>query len=201
MSKPFLIVGIGRSGTLFLQQTMNESKRWHVKHETNTDLKHIWIPLQPSRVQLVQQRFNREECYGEVNWLLLYYIEHMKLGQRGIIFRDPAEAWISLCNLWGSVERANKFIHHFYPFYRQLAHLASTGRYRIISFKQMTTNAKYLKGVLHDFGIDDVEITPEITKTKIHATITRRYNSLTDLSHATRKEVLRWREIIERWLD
>jgi len=201
MSKPFLIVGIGRSGTLFLQQIMDKSKCWHVKHETKTDLKHVWIPPQPSRIQLIQRRFNRQENYGEVNWLLLYHIEHMKLGQRGIIFRDPVEVWISLCNMWGSARRANRLIYHFYPFYRQLAHLAASGGYRIISFKQMTTNVKYMQRLLNDFGINDVKVTPEMMKTKIHATTTLRYNSLADLSHSTRKEVLRWREIIERWLD
>ena len=201
MSKPFLIVGIGRSGTVFLQQIMDRSKRWHVKHEAKTDLKHVWIPPEPSRIQLIQRRFNREENYGEVNWLLLYHIDRMKLGQRGIIFRDPVEVWISLCNMWGSARRANRFIYHFYAFYRQLESLAASGRYRIISFKQMTTSAKYLKRVLDDFGINDVEITPELVKTKVHTTTIRRYNSLADLSSATRAEVLRWREIIERWLD
>jgi len=201
MSKPFLIVGIGRSGTVFLQRTMDKSKRWHVKHEAKTDLKHVWIPPQPSRIQLIQRRFNRQEYYGEVNWLLLYHSEHMKLGQRGIIFRDPVEVWISLCNMWGSARRANRLIYHFYPFYRQLASLAASGRYHIISFRQMTTSGKYLRRVLNDFGINDVEITPEMLKKKIHATTIPRYNSLADLSSATRAEVLRWKKIVERWLD
>jgi len=201
MSKPFLIVGIGRSGTLFLQQIMNKSKLWNVKHEAKTDLKHVWIPPEPSRIKQVERRFYREEYYGEVNWLLLYHIDRMKLERRGLIFRDPVEVWISLCNMWGSARRANRFIYHFYAFYRQLEFLANSGRYRIISFKRMTTDTKYLAGVLNDFGIKDVRIKREMIKTKIHPTTIRRYNSLADLSSATRAEVLRWKKIIERWLD
>lgn len=203
MPKPFLIIGVARSGTLFLQQVMNKSKRWHVRHETEGDRDNIWVLPSHARIQQVEKRFYQVGYYGEVNWLMLYHINRMRLGHRGIIFRDPVEVSLSLCNLWGlpnQEERLNR-LYRFYSCYRQLEFLAETGDYHIISFKRMTTDIEYLTGILHDFGIDDIEITPEMIKTKFNATKINRYNSLADLIQPARTEVLRWRKIIERWLN
>jgi len=200
MFNSFAITGIGRSGTKFLATIMDNSPTWNVRHETDGDQFQVWNPPEAKYIKIVQKRFERNN-YGEVSWWLMQLIGQLQLHRKGLIFRDPAECWISICNRRKSEYRANIYLYHMYPQYRKLAEMAGSGLYRIISFKRMTTDVGYLTDVLHYFGIDDVKITPEMIKTKIHVVKNYGYNSLEDLSRRGKEEVLLWRKIIQNWLD
>lgn len=189
-----------RSGTLFLSTIMNSSPTWSVIHQSGRDEVFVWNPPNQRYAQLVQKRFEREN-YGEVSWCLISIIEFLKLQRKGLIFRDPAEVWLSYCNIYQSEEKAYKKLYYFYPLYQKMAELAESGQYRIISFRRMTSDTDYLVGVLNDFGIEDVEITSDTINTKIHQPEKYIYGSIEELHAEVKPEIELWRKLIRKWLD
>lgn len=77
----FFIVGMGRSGTLFLSKLLNQAPNAHVIHETSGDrdmcIQAYWHPnksMTITRMMQIQETINRTNCevYGEVSSYLRY---------------------------------------------------------------------------------------------------------------------------------
>jgi len=158
----FLITGMGRSGTRFLAETMNLSKRCTVEHEPGGPM--------DARQQAgeVQKRFDHD-YYGEVNSLLRFVSDDIKVDKRGLILRSPIDLWFSITT-WHAQQR-HKWPGDLADMKRTIPHLlnlAESGRYRVIYFEQMVSDEGYLRDIFTDFGIHDVEITPELLKKKIN---------------------------------
>ena len=188
----FAIAGLHRSGTKFLAETMNLSPTWTVLHEgPDTRSKHI------TRVDLIQRRFRRDH-YGEVSGYLVQFIDKLKLGRRGVILRDPAEAWLSITTYHSATYTDNlksKWKHDLLRLKRdtpQVLKLAESGKYVVIDFRRMTTDPQYLGRVLRLFGVDDVEVTAEMVARKVNASPkTVRRTSWADFSREVRNDVQR----------
>jgi len=172
--KNFLITAIGRSGTKFLSQTMNQSRIWIVRHEpeTSNDLN--------SDISHIQKRFDRD-YYGEVNSYLRYKADDIRVAKKGIILRDPAEIWLSIANRhpkkqWGAdIKDLEKSII-------KLLCYSMKKEYKVILFRKMVGDKSYLDSTIKYFGIQDVEITNEILNTKINANKKEKHSSMKEFS-------------------
>ena len=182
----FLITGMGRSGTRFLAETMNLSKKWTVMHEPGGpgDLRR--------RAEEIQKRLDRD-YYGEVNSLLRFVSDELKVEKRGLILRSPVDLWFSITT-WHARQK-HRWPGDLADMKRTIPHLldlALSGHYRPIFFESMISSDFYLQNILADFGIDDVEITPEILKKKINQNLPGvRRTAWKDFNVETRLEIQR----------
>lgn len=109
----FFIVGMGRSGTVFLSQLLNKACNVDVYHEAGCDFSSLveayWNPTKASnylngpRKRLVAARIMNSNCptYGEVNSVLRYHVDAMQLCWAPTIFhlvRDGRSVVRSLMN-------------------------------------------------------------------------------------------------------
>ena len=159
---------MGRSGTKFLAENMNKSKKWTVLHEGGKyhDLKRS--------TEEIQKRFNWE-YYGEVNGYLRFVIDKIECGKKGIILRNPIDLWLSItshhnqkkwtCGLKKKWYSDFKYLRQAIPL---LLKLAESGNYYVISFERMVTELEYLKAIFEHFEIDDVDVNDEMLKTRIN---------------------------------
>lgn len=188
--KNFIITAMGRSGTKFLAENMNKSKKWTVTHEAGK-----WHDMKRP-VEEIQKRFH-EDYYGDVNGYLRFVIDKIECGKKGIILRDPVDIWFSVTS-WCSQERwANRIEKMWRQGFRgtikaipHLLRLAESGEYYVISFKRMTTELEYLQGVFEYFGIDDVDVNNEMLTTKINESPKELRTSWKDFSPEIRDAIL-----------
>ena len=162
--KNFLITGHGRSGTSYLAQLMNRSKKWTVRHE----------PKSPNP----QRRLSRT-YYGEVNSYLRWDAAKLKVDKKGVILRNPLDILLSALN-WRkrhSKKRGKKTISRISISLHLIDELIELGAYKIL-FSEMTSDMDYVRKLLSDFAIDDVKITQKIIKTKVNTKKRKRYTSL-----------------------
>lgn len=89
-TRMFFVVGLGRSGTTFLQRILSTAPELAVYHETSTDrnalVEAYWNPdaaaryLAGRRERLIAARMlsSRCHCYGEVNSYLRYHVDALQ---------------------------------------------------------------------------------------------------------------------------
>jgi hypothetical protein len=190
----FAITGLFRSGTKFLAENMNRSVVWSVRHEVDKG------PILPRQIERINKRF-ASDYYGEVNYKLLPIIDRLIVDKKGIVFRDPVEVWLSIVSWRHEQETRNmerrlrNNLQKIITSMPQMLKLAERDEYRAIEFSRMTTEPAYLAGVFAYFGVNDVAITTEITRTKIHSTApeSRRF-VLEDFDNETRRKIFAARE-------
>lgn len=164
----FGITGMFRSGTKFLADNMDRSKVWTVHHER------LGSKMTPARLKEIAMLVRRGN-YAEVNYKLLPHITSLPFKRRGVVFRDPKAVWLSITS-W-RVQRGTfgpkriradlGIVERYMP---RMFKLVERGGCRAIDFERMTTERDYLEELLRYFGVDDVEVTGEMVRTKIHST-------------------------------
>ncbi len=162
MKDSFAISGMGRSGTLFLSTMMNRSEIWTVEHEP-------W-PLynMDEKMDEVHARFDRDN-YGEVNSFLRYILRDLGVKKKGVIRRNPAHVFISICN-WeeGFLDELPGKIDFIKRSFEVVDRALDTDGISPIVFEKLTTNTEYANQVITDFGITDVLLSKEDLAGKIH---------------------------------
>ena len=191
----FLITGMGRSGTRFLAETMNLSKKWTVMHEPDGPMD----MRQP--IEKIKGRFNRN-YYGEINSHLRFCADQIEVEKRGIILRNPIDLWFSITT-WHA-HKKQRWPQDLASMKRVVPHLlklAESGRYRVIFFDRMISDVEHLRDIFADFGIDDVEITAEILGKKTNqAPAHVRRTTWDDFSTETRREITRLNDMYFGWI-
>lgn len=133
MTNTFAITGMGRSGTKFLSNVLNQPP-FTVKHE----------PVPGFRpVVEVQNRFDRQDFYGEVNSYLRFQLLALDVDYRAVILRDPRDIFQSMYN------RGKPKLDHLNDSLYALDGLVRAG-VPVISFSCMTQDQRYLQKVLED---------------------------------------------------
>jgi hypothetical protein len=180
---------------------MNKSRKWTVLHEAG-----YWHDLKRAPKEL-NKRFAKD-YYGEVNGYLRFVADKIKVNRRGVILRDPEELWMSVTT-WHSQDKwrpklKEKWAQDFRWAKRTTPHLlglADSGRYRVILFDRMISDVEYLRDIFTDFGIDDIDVTEEMIKTKINAAPANvRRTTWDDFSVEIRREIERLRDIYLGWI-
>jgi hypothetical protein len=189
MKNSFAISGMGRSGTLFLATMMNRSESWTVEHEP-------WPLYNMHEVMdQVHARFDREN-YGEVNSFLRYILLDLGVNKKGVIRRNPADIFISICN-WedGFIEELPEKIDFIKRSFEAVDRAFEADGIYPIAFEKLTTDPDYTNQVIADFGIKDVVLTKEDLAMKIHRADTNSYQGFKDLTNeqvALFRENLAW---------
>lgn len=154
--KPFLITGMGRSGTKFIANALNQSKEWEVAHEHSNDDKYL-LPNAKTPIE----RFR--ENYGEVNSMLRKVAP--KLSDLGVnvilLVRDPKYIARSVLQSRSNKrEDWKKILRLIRPGIEQVARLYESkkinGYYR---FEELLINKDRISWcwLLEDTGIHDLD--------------------------------------------
>ena len=156
----FLITGFGRSGTMFLSQIMNQSKKWTVLHEPRGDEDETRIFPTPTAVE----DWNKD-YYGEVNSRMRFNFYDVDVAKRGLLLRKPKDIILSASNR-NTIQRSVELVEEVNEWYTTFAEwIAKDDNLLLIQFKGITTNKEYLETVLKYFGITDVNMdTINLTK-------------------------------------
>lgn len=176
MKTSFAISGMGRSGTRFLATMMNRSPTWTVEHEP-------WprYHLQ-DQIDTIQQRFNRDH-YGEVNSFLRYILVDLRLKKKGIIRRNPADIFLSVCN-WEPdflPDFSNRMIELRKAF-AAVDRALKDPKIHPIVFEHLVSDPDYTNEVIKKFGIDNVHIDGDDLRKKINRSKATRYRCFKDLN-------------------
>ena len=146
MYKNFYITGFGRSGTSFLKNIMNQSKKWIVEHEPRNK----FDEANENPVPKIQSDLDKD-YYGEVNSRLRSYIFKLQVDKMGIIIRDPRDIFLSTMNRGKNYKQMALDIWTAYQRF-----VFFEGDCLWIDFYKMTTSNEYLRGILNHFGIKDI---------------------------------------------
>lgn len=159
----FLITSFGRSGTKFLSNLMNKSKKWVVLHEPIGSLDIKLNSDNHKLSHLTLQRFNRNN-YGEVNSRLRHYFDVIKVRKKGVIFRDPKDIIVSVYNRKTDSD-TKKILYELNVFWNSFKKKIYEDESIVeIDFKKMTSDEHYLKDILIEFGVEDIshiDLTPQ----------------------------------------
>ena len=153
--KSFLVVGLFRSGTLFLARTLNLSPTWTVKQEAKIDK-----GLKP-----LQKRLKRDH-YGEVNMYATRHINDIVVPKKAVIVRDVGKVmlsyfnkrWISECKRVGR-PKAKKFMQDTIDGVNIKLNAmdgAIEHGIRLVQFTEMTTDLAYIRTLAKQMGVEDV---------------------------------------------
>lgn len=169
----FAISGFGRSGTRFLAELLDRSPTWTVAHE----------PTAQYDAPSLADRFNQGKAagpYGEVNSFLLYSLRELPVDRRAVIVRDPIEIVVSYANRNPrELCRVNPddseplpleggFLSHLISSLAVIDVHAGAG-VPLVSFERMTTDLAYLREIIRDCGVADVEPTAADLRNKVNA--------------------------------
>ena len=176
----FAISAMGRSGTRFLAITMNQSKKWMVRHEPGKSL--VADP------KMVAARFHRREYYGEVNSYLRHVLLRLPVERRGVILRDPRDILISVMRRSGIEQKLAQWRMDIIALgYLALDEALRYANVVSIRFEKMTTDVGYLQIVLEGFGIADVQVSEEILAHKVNVSKRGRIGRYTDVPDVVRR--------------
>ena len=176
MKNAFAITGMGRSGTLFLATMMNRSEIWTVEHEP-------WPLYNLDEVMdVVHDRFDRDN-YGEVNSYLRDIFCDLGVKKKGVIRRNPADVFISICN-WEDdfVEKLPEKIDFIKRSFEAVDRVLEADDIYPIVFERLTTEPDYINQVIADFGINDVVLKEEDLERKIHRADTNSFQGFEALT-------------------
>lgn len=144
----FYITGYGRSGTKFLANILNVSPSMTVKHEGrgNKD--------KSENLKNIQQDFQQPN-YAEVNSYLRFYIEQLDIPY-GLILRNPIDIFISTVNRHPTEQVFHaKSICVYYSYF--IFKIFNCG-IPYFSFPKMISSATYIKGIVKELGLTDLNI-------------------------------------------
>ena len=191
--KNFVITAIGRSGTRFLANTMNLSKKWTVLHEVGYDKDMI-----PSWDKIIQKRLE-QDYYGEISSQFRFNVRNLVVDKKGVIFRSIDDLVLSNMN-WRPERKPSFVIDIIEKGLEELVYLVQREDAIPIQFELMTTSIPYLESVFYVFGINDVKITPEIISTKIN--INKSYErTLDELTPDDLKKIRELKELVDGGLN
>lgn len=171
----FAIVGFGGSGTKFLCQTMNLSKKWNVVHEA-------WPSTNFMDARFAQDRF-KKDYYGEVNGYLRFCLDNLNVEKRGVLIRHPRQ----MCWSWYEhrVGLNDQFYKNLDISLKLMDQSISNGA-KIIVFEKMISNINYLKEICEWFGIDDIDYSKVIINKKVNPHRGKKYISYNDIPKVDR---------------
>ena len=167
--RPFIVSGMGRSGSMFLAQLCNQSVSHHVVHEwKHGSAEHRQMVFRPEwYLRMVRATLFTEKPMCHVNSYLLYYLDFFSdVAMTAILYRDIREVVLSNLNRrpenqWNPIV---KNIVAWYEYY----HRTLRGKHMEIPFDIMTTDVDYLQSLLGGLGVTDVEVTEEMMLTKVN---------------------------------
>lgn len=165
--KSFLISGSGRSGTRFLANLMNQSKRWIVKHEPHPkgiDKNTI------NDIPKIRKIFEKD-YYGEVNSMRRKILLRLPIVQKGILLRNPYDVWVSIANRRFALgdNDLGKWADEFIESMTITENAIKAGIY-LIHFDKLIKDINYTRNILFNFNIKDVNLTEELISVKLGAT-------------------------------
>ncbi len=138
----FLVTSHGRSGTKWLTDICNRSKKWSVVHDTKGGLP-----------------FSDKLYCGEISGYRRVDLDKFK-GRKFIIMRDPKEVLLSAINrhpetIWNTLFLSIGYWHMYF--------ISQINNFKCepISFRRMTTDVDYANYTISSLGIDDVEVTQQ----------------------------------------
>lgn len=156
--KPFLITGMGCSGTKFLADTLNLSPTWTVCHEQPND--HQF--LEPNKLSWAEFDVRLRKFvnhYGEVNSQLRRTVLSLKTRQTVRIFalvRHPAEILQSVHDGRGrDRSEFNQSVIEISSGLKDAVMVMSLAE-TVIRFEEMVTGIGYLKDLAKILGITDI---------------------------------------------
>ena len=166
MNNSFLISSYGRSGTKFLSNLMNQSKKWTVLHEPRGVLEEKSFRGNKSLPKKTLKSFQKDN-YGEVNSYCRFYFDDIPSSKKGVIFRDPKEIVISAYHRKDLNQTLNIIddIHFFWETFKEKVKRDES--IYVIDFNRMVNDKEYLKQILKHFGIDDIV---DINMNKVNST-------------------------------
>lgn len=165
---PFLITGTGRSGTLFLAETLNRSSTWNVTHEHPNDHRYWESPTERNADELIA-RFG-SESYGEVNSQLRRIAP--ALSRRGLrvyfIVRRPQDIIKSVHKARErSADQFEETLTQILPALTDVFLLKLLG-FKYFKFEEFTTNKKHLYDMASEIGVNDVPISKVDLSVKVN---------------------------------
>lgn len=144
----FLITSVdSRCGTKFLATYMNLSKKWSVLHD-------IHNKKYSDAVSFANNRFTKD-YYGEVNTFLRGYFLYVDVKKYGFILRNPLDIFLSAKN-WNPTNPDTEIIASIKKGFKLIPKISENTK--LILFKRMITDKKYLKTIFNFFDIDDVNV-------------------------------------------
>ena len=177
----FVITGFGRSGTKFLSNIMNQSKKWTVLHEPRGANDEIYKDDTKYCKKTLNPIFNNKNTYGEVNSYLRFHFEKMDVKKKGILLRNPLNIFTSIMNRKNYITRYKDFAIQIDYWYENFNRILRETEITPIIFEKITTNSHYLEQILNEFGIYDVQITNETLIKKINPNKIIKYSKFESL--------------------
>lgn len=180
--KSIMVTGYGRSGTKYLSQILNKSKKWSIYHEPRGDVDQQYT----YRSSLEQRLYNEQlqyvfqfQHYGEVNSYLRFWPFIHDLPQKFLLLRNPADIFLSICNR-KSQKKWDFFVSDLEYWYTKFDKWLDQDWIPIF-FNEITTNVVYLNSVIESLGIDDLLVSKEILNKKINENRKIKYAKPEDL--------------------
>jgi len=220
----FLVVGLGRSGTKFLAETLNKSKEFTVRHETA----HDGDILEKTQVTKADVQKRLVGSVGEVNHYLTPYLFSLVVDKKAVIIRDVRNVILSFANKWkdravnektlvahkkNKVEGYKKLLidrTDFRPFMVEkiqnhqpllkVLDKALSAKVRRIDFANMISSMRYLRGIAEFLGVTDVPWVEVDIREKINAGPEKKaYASYADLPKFMKVEVEKLLWFNKKW--
>ena len=156
----FAISAMGGSGTKFLADLLNKSKKYTVKHEPRRSNGYIGWQTE-THLEPIQEAF--VDNYGEVNSFLIFQMRDLKVAKKAIILRNPFE----LVKTWND-RRGGELPPHFWHRNKMYAYIMDDLIQRGMKyyyFEKLTKDTDALQGFCDDF-VGDVVVTDDMRKKK-----------------------------------
>jgi hypothetical protein len=185
-NKSFILTGYGRSGTTFLYNILNLSKRWSIFHESKTSEqdKQKLIPTKDGLNKInyteididnIYKRFDNN-YYGEVNSFLrrVYHLMNVK---SALLLRNPIDIFLSVVNRKEETQW-QYYLYDICTTYELFFHDIEYNKRSFFLFENYTTDYKELNHILDFCNINDIEIDTIDIREKIN--INKTYNITMD---------------------
>lgn len=173
----FIITGLSRSGTKFLSQIMNRTKKCNVYHDYN-----IHNLRKKGCLNLEERKGKLLDCFEDLKSTLIHkegfisaayrlYLRSLPCEQEGLILRHPEKILNSYLKMHKNIKSVKKvFIDHIEEELEGLDQIAKrTARTKIIKFDRMVNDVEYLQEVMNRFGLEDVKVNKKDLKKKVNA--------------------------------
>lgn len=199
----FLITSHGRTGTKFLSNLMNESKKWNVLHEPRNakdDIKFNSIKSYEdlTKLNIPNNILNvfKSHNYGEVNSVMKYYFTNMNVSNKAVIYRDYKEVITSFTNRRNTIDAVFQKINEINFFHNYFYKHITESNTLLIEFDKMVSSVDYLSKLLLHFGIDDVYVNENTQNKKLNINKVVKYKNYTDLPKdiINKVESLKWED-------
>jgi len=148
----FVVVNMGGSGSMFLAEALNRSKKYTVTHE---GMRHMSINVINNRLS--------NKYYGDINGHLRMIYDSIKCDKKAIIIRNPRDIFASWYSHWrGNIPQYwwNQVVET-YDFFDKLIERGEP----VIRFDYMIGSIDYLYMIANYLDISDIDLTDiDLTK-------------------------------------